>query len=148
MEIKKINFFFLSFYMHTHLGINCLRTKSCLFLLRPQHYLGHHFTNQLVSHSRVVLSSSTSCHPAITFPDHLLRQCSTSLSQDTQRHLFFTSLCVVHLPVTPNDKQRWKSCRCSFCRCSLSCSALGILPVRFLHHGLHEEDLETSRSSL
>lgn len=83
-------------------------------------------------------------HPAITFPDHLLRQCSTTLSQDTQRHLFFTSLCVVHLPVTPNDLQRWKGCYCSFCCCSLSCCELGILPVTFLRHGLHEGDLETS----
>lgn len=136
--------------MRTHLGINCLKPMSCLFILRSQCYLGSRFTNKLVSRSRrVVLRSSASCHPVTTFPDHLLKQCSTTLSRDTRRHLFFASLCACPPPpVTPNDLQRRKSCYCSFCCCSLSCCELGILPLWFLRHGLHEGDLETSRSSL
>lgn len=141
---------FFSFLLHAYTSRYKLqKTKSCVFLLWSLFYLEYRFTNQLVSHSRgAVRRSSTSCHPAITFPDHLLRQCSTTLSQHTQRRLFFTSLCVVHLPVTPNDPQRWKSCYCGFCCCSLSCCACRILPVRFIHHGLHEGDLEASWSSL
>ena len=134
--------------MHTHLGINCIKIKSCLFMLWLQCYLGSHFMSQLLSHSRgAALRSSISCHPVFVFPDHLLRQCSTPLSWDTQRHSFVTSLCAAHLPVTPNDLQWWKSCYCSF-GCPLFCCELGIIPVRFLCHGLHEGDLEMSWSSL
>lgn len=95
--------YFFSFFLHTYASRHKLHKKQVMLIYITITVLFRvSLHDQLVSHSRV-LKSSPSCHTVITLPDHVLKPCSTTLSRDTQRRLFFIYLCVVHLLVTPND---------------------------------------------
>lgn len=126
----------------------CKFLKSQIALLHAMSTVLFNVSHRVPAHVLQQRGCSDQQHllsPRYSFPWPSSKAMLNQLSQDRQRHLFFTKFFVVLLLVLSSDLQHWNCFYCSSC-CSRSCCEMGILPVRFLHQGLHE-DLETPWSS-